>query len=189
MKKLFIFDCFGVICGEIAPIWFANRYGEEKAAELKPKYFKGADLGEKTLAELFDVLSKDLGIDIKDIVREWQDLIIIDKDMMNFIEHLKKTESVALLSNAPEGLIEWVFDGYEMKKYFDRVFISGECKIAKPDKNFYRMCVDSFDDKFDKIYMIDDNISNLNGLEEIGITPILYTDLPKMKKDIGYNAE
>ena len=37
MKKLYIFDCFGVICGEIAPIWFANRYGEEQANILKTK--------------------------------------------------------------------------------------------------------------------------------------------------------
>ena len=185
MKKLYIFDCFGVICGEIAPIWFANRYGEEQANILKPKYFKGADLGEKNISELFDTMSLELDIKVEDIIKEWQDLIVIDKKVLDLIVELKKDDRVAMLSNAPEGLMAWVFEGYDMNKYFDRIFISGEYKIAKPDRRFYQMCVDSFEEKFDKIYMIDDNEVNLKGLDQIGITPVLYKDIEKLRKYIG----
>jgi hypothetical protein len=47
-NKLVIFDCFGVIFDEIAPVFFRRHFDEETAKVLKDKYFIPADMGEIT---------------------------------------------------------------------------------------------------------------------------------------------
>lgn len=52
--------------------------------------------------------------------------------------------------------------------------VSANIGMAKPDKEIYKYCVSRFDCQFDEIFMIDDNAVNLDGLETIGITPVLF---------------
>ena len=73
---------------------------------------------------------------------------------------------------------------YNLERLFDKTFISCNLKMSKPDPEIYKHCVNSFDKKFDKIYMIDDNIKNLEHLPEIGITPVHFTGIEKMLKDL-----
>ena len=57
-------------------------------------------------------------------------------------------------------------------KWFDKVFISSKYKIKKPNKAFYKLCINSFNEYAD-IYMVDDNILNLD-ISDLGIKGILY---------------
>ena len=56
-KELVIFDFFGVLCSEIAPVWFEQRYEKNIAAQLKSRFFSDADLGNITMSELFEKMS------------------------------------------------------------------------------------------------------------------------------------
>lgn len=182
--NLYIFDCFGVICGEIAPIWFAEKCGQ-KGAELKDKYFKVADRGGMDIYQVIEKIADDLHFDRQSIVDDWQKLMVIDKNVLNLIAELKQVGRTALLSNAPEKLIPWVFRDIDIAKYFDKIYVSGECKIAKPDLEFYNMCIDGFNEHFEHIYMVDDNVKNLQGLSTLNITPILYSDEQTLRRDLG----
>lgn len=177
MKKLFIFDCFGVLVGELAPIWFAKRYEPQKASELKQLYFGNADLGERTVSQLFDDLSAGLGIDKNVIIREFTEIFTINDELFARLEHWQEKypqHDFVLLSNAPQGLVERIFDKYGFYKYFNKTFVSWQYKMAKPNREFYKLCVTQMNANYDKVFMIDDNSNNINGLEEIGITPVLY---------------
>lgn len=174
-NELVIFDFFGVLCAEIAPVWF-NRYFEENEAKtLKASYFVRGDLGYDDIYEIAEKIAKNHGMDKETILKEWKELTLLNDELFEQIKVLKKDYHLALLSNAPKGLFEFLFgDKKFLYDYFEKVFISAEEKLAKPDFAFYKYCINSFNMDFDKIYMIDDNISNLEKLSQLNIDTILY---------------
>ena len=183
-NELVIFDCFGVIFDEIAPVFFERYFDLEEASKLKEKLFIPADLGEVTLDELFENVAKEINMDKERIIKEWSELIRLNKDIIPVIEKLKEERTVILLSNAPLGFVENLMKEYELEYLFDKIFISCNLKMAKPDLNIYKHCVNSYDNKFDKVYMIDDNIKNLQHLQEIDIIPIHFKEIADITKTI-----
>ena len=181
-NKLVIFDCFGVIFDEVAPPFFRNRFDAETAAALKDKFFIPADLGEVTLDELFENMAKALFLEKEYIEAQWNELAKLREYMVPIIEDIGKKADVALLSNAPLGFVEKIFEKHDLARLFDKMFISCNLKMAKPDKAIYEYCVSQFGKNYDEIYMIDDNWSNLEHLHEIGITPILFEGVESLKK-------
>ena len=174
MKNLYIFDCFGVVCSEIAPVWFGCHFEQEEAKRLKAHYFAGADRGDTDIETLIDRLAAGLGFDADDIRREWGEIFSLNRELLEYIDGLRQEHHVALLSNAPEGLVERIFDHFDLWNRFDRVFISSHYRMAKPDRAFYQLCLDAFCGQYARAFMIDDNRANLDGLEQIGITPIRF---------------
>lgn len=175
MKNLYMMDCFGVLVGELAPVWFAKRFEPRKAREMKDFYFGGADRGEKDIKTLIRDISVGLGIDKDVIVQELSEIFNVNQELFDYLKVLKKRgNDVILVSNAPEGLVESIFDAYDFRKYFDNVFVSWKYKTAKPDLDYYRLCLSLNGGNYDKIFMIDDNEANLKGLAEIGVIPVLF---------------
>ena len=181
-KKLVIFDCFGVIFDEVAPIFFKDHFDEETAARLKDKFFIPADLGEVTLDELFQNMSEELGIKKDYISSQWYERAKVREYMIGAVEKIREKADVALLSNAPLGFVEEIFEKNKLTRLFDKMFVSSALKMAKPDPAFYLHCVESFGKDYDEIYMIDDNWSNLKNLREIGIVPILFESEESLKE-------
>ena len=181
-NKLVIFDCFGVIFEEIAPPFFRKHFDEETAAVLKDKFFIPADLGEITREELFDSMSRELDMDKDYILSEWDKLIQLREYMIPEIEKIGQKADVALLSNAPLGFVEELFEKNNLTRLFDKMFISCNLKIAKPDPEIYLHCVNSFGKDYEEIYMIDDSIKNVEKLNEIGIIGIHFKDVTSLKQ-------
>ena len=176
-NKLIIFDCFGVIFDEIAPVFFERYLSKEKAAVIKDKIFVPADLGQITYDEIFNRISAEMNMDKDSVLREWNSLIRLREEMLPVIKKSSEIADVALLSNAPLGFVEKIFAENNLEPLFDKMFISCNLRMAKPDKAIYLHCVSAFGKDYDEIYMIDDNIKNLEHLPEIGITPIHFTDI------------
>lgn len=180
-NKLIIFDCFGVIFDEIAPVFFRKYLPEEQAAVVKEKIFIPADLGEITYDQIFDRISEEMNIDRDEVCTVWQSLIHLREEMIPVIEKLSENADIALLSNAGLGFVESLFEKYDLNRLFDKVFVSCNLKMAKPDPEIYKYCVSQFNKDYDNIYMIDDNISNIEHLPELGITPVLFTGIENLK--------
>ena len=173
-SKLVIFDCFGVIFDEIAPVFFRRHFDEETAKVLKDKYFIPADLGEITREELFDRMSEELGMKKEDILSEWNGLIHLRPYMVEEIVKIRERADVALLSNAPLGFVEKLFDEKGITHLFDKMFVSSSLKMAKPDPRIYLHCVSSFGKIYDEIYMVDDSLPNVEKLGELGIIGVHF---------------
>ncbi|MBR5438440.1 MAG: HAD-IA family hydrolase [Clostridia bacterium] len=179
-NKLVIFDCFGVIFDEIAPPFFRRHFDVETAAVLKDKYFIPADMGEITRDELFDRMSQDLGMKKEDILKEWDELIRLREYMVPEIERIREKADVALLSNAPLGFVESLFEKNNLTRLFDKMFISCNLKMAKPDPKIYLHCVSSFGKIYEEIYMVDDSLQNVEKLGELGITGVHFKDVTSL---------
>lgn len=184
-NKLIIFDCFGVIFGEIAPVFFSRHFKGDEAIRLKDKYFIPADMGDITRDELFTLMAKELSMDKNAILDEWEELIKLNENMPPVIRALGEKYDIALLSNAPEGFVERLMKEYDLGHLFDKMFISSALKMAKPDPAIYKHCVSAFAKDYDEIYMIDDNLKNLEVLPDLGIKGIHFTCIENMLRDLG----
>ena len=182
MSRLFIFDFFGVLSGEIANRFFLNHYDKDIALIRKDSYFKPADVGLITFTETIKKISIDLGIKYEEILEEFKRYGVVNGELFKYILKLKKNNHIALLSNAPKDLLNLLFSQINLSDYFEKIYISGQQGISKPDLKFYERCVNSFEQKFDEIYMIDDSEKNLKDLDKINIKGILYTSNDELFK-------
>ena len=182
MSKLFIFDFFGVLSGEIANRFFLNHFHPDIALQKKDQYFKPADVGLTTFIEILNKLSQDLEINYNNILEEFKAYGKINDELFKYLLKLKKNNHIALLSNAPKDLHKLLYPEINFNDYFEKTYISGQQGISKPDLKFYELCVNSFNLKFDEIYMIDDSVNNLKNLDKINIKGILYTSNEELFK-------
>ncbi len=175
-NELIIFDNFGVICGELLPKWFREHFSPWEAKKLKDKYAGLADIGEITREEMFEMMEKDLGYSAQSIAEDFKALYQINQPLVEYIRELHEEYYVALLSNAPLGVIDDLMDVFQYRDIFDAIFISSEMRIAKPDIRAYTTCINSFNRNFDAVYMIDDNPENLVPIQSLGGKGIVFTD-------------
>lgn len=173
-EKLIIFDCFGVIFEEVAPTFLKKFLAEDKALIIKEELFVPADLGEITYDELLTNMARVLNADKDEMIKEWNAMFILRESILPIIKALGEKHDVILLSNAPLGVVEESFEKNGLTPLFKKMFISCNLGLAKPDKEIYLHCVRELGKSYDEIYMIDDNLTNLEHLPEIGITPIHY---------------
>ena len=181
-NKLVIFDCFGVIMGEVAPVFLRKYLPEEIAAPLKEKLFLPADLGQVTYDELLSNMADALSLDKAEMTAEWEKLFVLQEEIVPVIRKLRENYDIALLSNAPLGVVEGLLDKYALRDLFDQTVISCNVKMAKPDEKIYKYCISLFGKEYDEIYMVDDNFVNLEHLPSIGITPIHYSSVKDLEQ-------
>ena len=176
-QNLVIFDCFGVIMNEVAPVFLKKFLPEDKADTIKEKLFQPADMGEVTYEELMDNMANELGMTKEEMIPQWEELFVLREEIVPVIRKLKEKYDIALLSNAPLGVVEGILDKYNLWDLFDHTVISCNVKMAKPDEKIYKHCISLFNKEYDKVYMVDDNLVNLEHLPSIGITPIHYRNV------------
>lgn len=174
---LVIFDCFGVIMNEVAPVFLKKFLTSDKADIIKEELFVPADMGEVTYDELLRNMAKVLGMTMEEMVPQWDAMFSLREEIVPVIRKIREIADVALLSNAPLGVVEGILDRYDLWDLFDHTVISCNVKMAKPDVSIYKHCISLFNKEYDKIYMVDDNIVNLQHLPTIGITPIHYSNV------------
>ena len=185
MRKLFLFDCFGVVVSDVSTLWLNKRCNEQQKEYARKVLFRKVDTGVMSQDELYGLLSDQCGMDKQSLVDEWESLVYVKQDTVEVIKRIRQQgDAVALLSNASVEYIDYLFAKFDLYQYFDKIFVSARYKTAKPDREFYQICLDNFSEKFDEIFFTDDNPVNLKNLEELGITPILFTSAEQFEKDI-----
>lgn len=186
-RKLYIFDCFGVVVSDVSTLWMEKlNFSDEQIQFMRKEVFRNVDVGVIPLSQVFDITAERFGFDKAQMIEEWINLEYPLTDTLRVIEHLRSQGHViALLSNADAAYVDYLFDRFDARKYFDYVFVSSVYGCAKPDKEFYKLCVDSFTEQFETVYFTDDNPVNLENLEQFGITPILFKNARDFAQKIG----
>ncbi len=70
---------------------------------------------------------------------------------------------------------------------FDRfrdIVVSGDEKLVKPDAAIYRLALKRFGLEPGEALFIDDREDNIAGAEVVGITGLLFTDAPTLRRDL-----
>lgn len=185
--NLYIFDCFGVVISDVSTLWMKNYFTEEEQDRIRREVYRKLDCGLLSFAEMFEILAERAGISTQEVRREWNQNTFLMKDTVKFIDQLRQNgHKVVLLSNAAREYIDELFTKYDLYKHFDKIFVSSCYGCAKPDREFYQICLDGCGEKYQNIYFTDDNPINLEGLQTLGITPILFSDVESLKKTLGF---
>lgn len=176
MNNLYLFDCFGVVVTDVSGVWMDAHFDEQEKAYIRANFFRAVDTGAISQQQLYEQFAARYNMTVDQIVGEWERYLEVKWDTIRLIRRLHDAGgTVALLSNAAASYVHYIFDKFDLTKYFDKMFVSSLYGVAKPDADLYRICIDSFEQKFDNIYFTDDNPVNLVNLEQFGITPILFT--------------
>ncbi len=189
MQNLYIFDCFGVVVSDVSTLWMNKHFSAEQQQYARTEIYRKVDCGLLSFDKSFDILADMCKMTKEEVLSEWNGCIYPLPETLKILSQLKRRGKVALLSNASEDYIEELFTRFDLYKYFDKLFVSAHYGYAKPDKQFYKICLDSFSENFDKVYFTDDNPKNLEGLEDLGITPILFTTAENLKKDLNLRQD
>lgn len=185
MNNLYLFDCFGVVVSDVSSLWMNNHFDEQEKNYIRKYFFREVDTGRLSQEEMFEQMSRRYSMPVRQIKEEWDKCLYVKWDTIELIQKLYDNGStVALLSNASVEYIDYVFDKFELRKYFDKLFVSARYGYAKPDLDLYRICIGSFNQTFDNIYFTDDNPINLVNLEQFGISPILFTSADELAKKL-----
>ena len=175
-------DFFGVICSEVAPFWFQKYFSKEEAALLKEKYFKLADLGKISNAELMNALSILVKKPTDEINKEFDSYVKINREVVAYLEKLKTSYKIILCSNASSDFLRGIISNKGLEGLFDKVVISSEIKYRKPDMRFFEKCLELSECNKEEIIFIDDNKVNIESAKDFGVWSILFSqadDLPQ----------
>ena len=106
-------------------------------------------------------------------------------EMFDFLNILKENYDCYFISN--EGKEYWgeIDSKLDISSNFINGIVSFEAKIRKPDTKIFKMLIERNDLDVSETVFIDDSVDNLDGAEEIGIKGIHYTNIQKLKEDLG----
>lgn len=94
---------------------------------------------------------------------------------LNLLLDLRHRYNTVLLSNTNE--LHWKYteesyfslDGHDVSDFFDKVYLSYELHMLKPDAEIFRYVMDDFGMKASETMLIDDASINCRAAEELGI--------------------
>ena len=193
MIKNVIFDC-GQVLIRYNEVEIASNYTDNEAdAEIlgkvgmSRKYWELFDRGLLEEADYLVEVKKELPEHLHEAVErlseEWVMRCPPISGMEEIVCDVKKAgKKLYLLSNFNKRL------RYEQHyipalKHFDALVISGEIKVAKPDKEIYEYLLSTYNLVPEECIFIDDNPANIAMAKSLGIHGYLFDfDVPKLRE-------
>lgn len=185
MIKSIIFDFAGVIGSD--GLWI---YLKEKLIDLEEKksYFQElsvkVDNATITNQEFVQAIATILKVSEKIVWKEIFKRIVINQELLEIINKLKKRYKICLLTNFTNEWMKELFKVYQLDKYFDVKVISSLYKLVKPDKKIYLIALNLLRSKPNETLFIDDRQCHVDGGKNAGIKSLLFTTNEKLKKDL-----
>ena len=185
MKKYIFFDFFGVISSEVSPIWFKRYFSDEEAMIIKDEIMSKGDKGELKEEEVYELIAQRMNMTPKKIYDDFQSLIFINNELVNYIKELKKEYKIYLLSNAMDTFLKRILSQHNLYELFDKIYISSEMKLIKPNIEFFNYVLNDNNIDPNNAIFIDDNIKNVEGAKKAGIDAILFTNTTDLKEKLN----
>lgn len=94
-------------------------------------------------------------------------------DMLRLLR--ERGYQLCLLSNTNPYMMQWAMssdfdgDGHPIGDYFDRLYLSYECRVMKPDERIFRMMLEGQRASADNTLFIDDGRKNVEAASRLGI--------------------
>ena len=186
MYKAIIFDFFGVFCTDMANHWLEKNVPNYQA--IMPEYraiCTESDYGNLSKADYFKKMSLLTNIPADEISKGFDDETFLDPEIIKYAASLKeKGFKTACVSN---GTPEWttkVIDEYNLSYLFDKIILSGDLGIVKPDPRIYQRALNELEIQASQAIFTDDRQINIDGAIDCGIKSLLYTDAKTFIRDI-----
>jgi HAD superfamily hydrolase (TIGR01509 family) len=104
--------------------------------------------------------------------------------LAEYVKELRKSYKVAMLSNIGGDMMDGFFTPQERQDLFDTVILSGDVKMAKPDKAIFELTCQRLGVELHEAIMIDDMQSTCDIVKTYGMKSVCYKDFEQCKNDL-----
>ena len=192
MIKAIIFD-FGRVISAQKPSSLFRSYEDELGLEpgtinsimFDSEAWQEALIGRKTVEEFWREIGPKLGMNsVNQVVAFGRADEAISAGVLDLILRLHGNYKLAVLSNSPPGLTNWLAD-WNMLNFFDVVFCSGDEGIVKPDPKAFELTLERLAVKPNEAVFIDDTREHVKAARKLGLQGILFRTAEKLEKDLN----
>jgi len=185
MIKAVIFDFGRVISAQKPPSLFRT-YEEDLRIEpgtintimFESRAWQDALLGRTTVEEFWQAIGPALGLNtaahVEAFHRRYHADEAVNEDMLKLMRRLHGHYKLAVLSNSPPGLTQWL-DDWGMLDLFDAVFCSGDEGIAKPDPQAFVLTLERLGIRPEEAVFVDDTPEHVEAARALGLRGVVFT--------------
>jgi putative hydrolase of the HAD superfamily len=195
MIKAIIFDFGRVISAQKPPSLFRS-YEDE--LELKPgtinsimfnsNAWQEALFGSKTVEEFWQEIGPEIGLntpaEIDAFRHRYHSDESVNMSVLHIIRRLQGRYKLAVLSNSPPGLAQWLAD-WNMLELFDTVFCSGDEGVVKPDPAAFEITMQRLAVKPEEAVFIDDTDEHVGASRKMGLHGIVFTNAEELGEELA----
>jgi len=98
----------------------------------------------------------------------------LDRELVEYIQGLKRDHQIALLSNAFSTLRQYLEDSWGILDLFDEVVISAEVGLIKPDNAIYELILGKLGVQAEESIFVDDFAHNIEAANHLGMHGIQF---------------
>jgi putative hydrolase of the HAD superfamily len=183
MVKAIIFDCFGVLATEAWLPFKAEHFGAdserfEQASEVAVRVNRGLISGDDFIREIAQ-LSGAKPIEVSRAITG----NVPNEPLFDYLKQLKPHYKLGFLSNIGGDRLNQIFNS-EHLALFDVIALSFDIGFVKPEREAFEYMAEQLQVKSAECVLIDDQAKNVRGAEAVGMTGILYKDVPTLKKGL-----
>ncbi len=133
--------------------------------------------GEISALEHWDEVRKSLDLDAEGI--EWVSTEFwagdaLDENLVNVLRSLRPRYTTVLLSNAWDDLRPMIEEEWKIDDAFDRLVISAEIGMVKPDLQIYQWVIAELGVDASQAVFVDDFVQNIEGANAAGMKTIHF---------------
>jgi len=194
--KAIIFD-FGRVISSQKPISLFRTYegdlglapGTINDIMFESQAWQDAMVGRVSMTEFWQRIGPELGLEareqIDDFRRRYHADESIDRGVLNLIRQLHGRYKLAVLSNYPPGLADWLSD-WGILDLFDAVYCSGDEGKVKPDPAVYNSTLNRLGVRPREAVFIDDTISHVEAAQSLGLYGIGFKNAKQLERDLNH---
>ena len=142
----------------------------------------GLDRGTTSIADYWRAVGRDNGVDFRaiDVHELWaidhRGWLSVDPATLDVLHALSAGGTrLALLSNAGADFTGWLRHG-SFAPLFERVFVSGELQLVKPDAAIYEHVITELGIEASDFLFVDNRSENVEGAQAVGGDGHVFTD-------------
>lgn len=133
--------------------------------------------GEITADAHWDAVQKSLGLpdaEIEQVRTKFWAGDVLDENLVNLLRDLRPRYSTVLLSNAWDDLRQMIEEVWQIGDAFDRLVISAEIGLVKPDLEIFQWLISQLGIEPAKAVFVDDFLHNVEGARAAGLLAIHF---------------
>lgn len=194
MIKALLFD-FGRVISAQKPKSLFERYESElkllpgtiNTIMFESPLWEKALVGEIDMQEYWLAIGPQLNLYNPAAVQAFQKRYYLDEkinpDIFNLLKLLKNRYQLAVVSNHPPGLKQWLKE-WKIYWLFDQIVCSGDEGVAKPDSAIYHLALERLGVAVSETVFIDDTKKHVIAANALGIRALLFTTAEKLRYEL-----
>jgi putative hydrolase of the HAD superfamily len=182
MMKAVIFDCFGVLTGDIWKEFVASLPESQRASAQSLN--RALDAGFISHGEFYQQIYELTGRQTKEVEGVVTSKMQKNVPLIQLIGEMSAQYKIGLLSNISSDWITTDFLSSSEADLFDEIVPSYQIGVTKPDIRAYKIVAAKLKVEPEDCLFIDDSQTNCFGAEDAGMKAILYTDFATLKNDL-----